>query len=224
MGVVEWTSGQHSVNIFKKKMIFIPINYHLHWSLCVLINPGAISSDPEYDGILPVILYLDSLGLERKEVEFHIEKWFNDEWNHIHADYKSLFMEVTMHRLRPTVAKQTNSNGCGVFTLMFVHAASTMISLLIEYKISIHGIHKFLEFIENLKHLKFDLKKDILRMRNEYQKFIQWTASVWQKSLKSNQGTKSGGKGKETNITATKAEVGRDGGTSMKVNDEDSGI
>eukprot|EP00536_Pseudo-nitzschia_multiseries_P010599 jgi/Psemu1/26436/gm1.26436_g len=117
MGVAKWTSGKCSVNIFKKKMIFIPINYHLHWSLCVLINPGTISSDPEYNaGLLPIFLYPNSLDLERKEVELHIEKWLNNEWNCIHAeDHKSSFMEVTMHRLRQNVAKQTNSNGCGVF-------------------------------------------------------------------------------------------------------------
>eukprot|EP00536_Pseudo-nitzschia_multiseries_P016311 jgi/Psemu1/45744/gm1.45744_g len=79
--------GKHSVNIIKKKMMFIPINYHLYWSLCVLINLGAISSGPEYkNGLLSILLYLHSLGLERKEVELHVEKWLNNEWNPIHAN------------------------------------------------------------------------------------------------------------------------------------------
>ena len=36
--IVQWTKNR---NIFSKKLIFIPINKtYLHWSLCVVVNPG----------------------------------------------------------------------------------------------------------------------------------------------------------------------------------------
>jgi Ulp1 family protease len=33
-----------------KKYIFIPINQRLHWSLCVVVNPGAILNEVEEYG------------------------------------------------------------------------------------------------------------------------------------------------------------------------------
>ena len=33
-----WTKR---INIFEKDLVFIPINEDLHWSLAVIVNPGA---------------------------------------------------------------------------------------------------------------------------------------------------------------------------------------
>lgn len=41
--VAKWTA-RRKINIFEKKFVFIPINDYLHWSLCVVVNPGKIEN------------------------------------------------------------------------------------------------------------------------------------------------------------------------------------
>ena len=41
--VASWTSKKN-INVFQKKLIFIPVNADLHWSLCVVVNPGLIAN------------------------------------------------------------------------------------------------------------------------------------------------------------------------------------
>jgi len=41
--VSSWTAKK-SINIFKKKFVFIPVNADLHWSLCVVVNAGLIAN------------------------------------------------------------------------------------------------------------------------------------------------------------------------------------
>jgi len=41
--VASWTVNK-KINVFEKKLIFIPINANLHWSLCVVVNPGLIAN------------------------------------------------------------------------------------------------------------------------------------------------------------------------------------
>ena len=42
-GVASWTlRKKRKIHVFKKKLIFIPVNKDLHWSLCVIVNPGLI--------------------------------------------------------------------------------------------------------------------------------------------------------------------------------------
>ena len=42
--VASWTAKK-KINIFEKKFIFIPVNADLHWSLCVVVNPGLIANN-----------------------------------------------------------------------------------------------------------------------------------------------------------------------------------
>jgi Ulp1 family protease len=38
-----WTkSRKKTIYVFEKKFLFIPINDDLHWSLCVVVNPGVV--------------------------------------------------------------------------------------------------------------------------------------------------------------------------------------
>ena len=37
--VASWTVNTKT-NVFKKRLIFLPINADIHWSLCVVVNPG----------------------------------------------------------------------------------------------------------------------------------------------------------------------------------------
>ena len=41
--VASWTANKN-INVFQKKLVFIPVNADLHWSLCVVVNPGLIAN------------------------------------------------------------------------------------------------------------------------------------------------------------------------------------
>jgi hypothetical protein len=81
--VVSWTK-RRKINIFEKKFIFIPINDYLHWSLCVVVNPGKIENAYGDDEVrsgetdAPFLLFLDSLRAHQKnKVKGHIYSWLN---------------------------------------------------------------------------------------------------------------------------------------------------
>ena len=80
---MSWTAKKN-INIFEKKFIFIPINKDLHWSLCVVVNPGAIENASKEDRqnlTVPCLIFMDSLNLHKKEtVRKNIQKWLNAEW------------------------------------------------------------------------------------------------------------------------------------------------
>ena len=40
--VAYWTVNTKT-NVFKKRLIFLPINADVHWSLCLVVNPGLIA-------------------------------------------------------------------------------------------------------------------------------------------------------------------------------------
>jgi Ulp1 family protease len=87
--VESWTSKKN-IDIFQKKMIFIPINKSLHWSLCVVMNPIDIVSNfekPQGHGSndpFPCILFLDSLKAHEKQVVAkQIHCWLNAEWERL---------------------------------------------------------------------------------------------------------------------------------------------
>ena len=42
--VSSWTANKN-INVFKKRLIFVPVNADLHWSLCVVVNPGLIANN-----------------------------------------------------------------------------------------------------------------------------------------------------------------------------------
>jgi Ulp1 family protease len=44
--VESWTVNKN-INVFQKKLIFIPVNADLHWSMCVVVNPGIIANSYE---------------------------------------------------------------------------------------------------------------------------------------------------------------------------------
>jgi len=82
--VEKWTA-KRGINVFKKKFIFIPINDALHWSLCVVVNPGDIHKNGD-DDPMSCLLFLDSLKAHRKsKVSNQVRKWLNSEWNRVHG-------------------------------------------------------------------------------------------------------------------------------------------
>lgn len=84
-GVESWTAKKN-IDVFKKKLIFIPINMTLHWSLCVVLNPGAIMNDgggkeDRSSRRIPCMLFFDSLNMHRKaRVRDAVISWLNSEW------------------------------------------------------------------------------------------------------------------------------------------------
>lgn len=87
--VMSWTSRK-KLDIFQKKFIFIPINKDLHWSLCVVVNPGAAENSFEEDEAkkaklsLPCLIFFDSLNLHRKKtIRTNLQKWLNAEWKRL---------------------------------------------------------------------------------------------------------------------------------------------
>ena len=81
--VLSWTEKK-DINIFEKKLIFIPVHADLHWSLLVVVNPGQIAN--VYNDDIPetedhsFILFLDSLKMHNQHVYAdHIRQWLNSE-------------------------------------------------------------------------------------------------------------------------------------------------
>lgn len=82
--VASWTRRK-KINIFSKKLIFVPIAKQFHWSLCVVVNPGALvdagNRGPTKDDPLSCMIFLDSLRMHDKfTVAKHIRYWLNNEW------------------------------------------------------------------------------------------------------------------------------------------------
>lgn len=91
-GVSRWTTKKN-IDIFSKTFIFIPINESLHWSLCVVCNPGEFRNAAKYydgdqsqkkalaESLMPCILFMDSLKAHRKmRVASVVRKWLNFKW------------------------------------------------------------------------------------------------------------------------------------------------
>jgi len=78
--VSSWTAKKN-INVFKKRLVFLPINESLHWSLCVIVNPGSINCN---GNDLSCILFLDSLKAHRKgRISKYVRDWLNYEWKRL---------------------------------------------------------------------------------------------------------------------------------------------
>lgn len=88
--VASWTRRK-KINIFEKKFIFIPINKSMHWSLCVVVNPGAIVERGDHertkDDPLSCMIFMDSLRMHNKKtIAGTIRNWLNSEWRRMYKD------------------------------------------------------------------------------------------------------------------------------------------
>lgn len=85
--VTKWTAKK-GINVFEKKFVFIPINETLHWSLCVVVNPGHINDRADEDP-MACLLFLDSLKAhKKKKVARKVREWLNSEWKRIKSEEK----------------------------------------------------------------------------------------------------------------------------------------
>jgi Ulp1 family protease len=102
--VAKWTVNKE-INIFKKKMILIPVNQDKHWSLCAIINAGYI----DYNGVqlyaeafqVPVLVHLDSLNLHSMtEISNNIKTWLNAEYSREkNCQDSTIFNNITIHNV-----------------------------------------------------------------------------------------------------------------------------
>lgn len=121
-GVQKWTERK-GIDIFEKRLIFVPVNKSLHWSLAVIVNPGYIIPhcdrvDRAPDGKLedihieqfhdkprPVILFFDSLKCHPKAtVAGQLRRWLNAEWKRKKGESNRdspLFTKTTMEVISP---------------------------------------------------------------------------------------------------------------------------
>eukprot|EP00536_Pseudo-nitzschia_multiseries_P008300 jgi/Psemu1/257073/estExt_Genewise1Plus.C_2090059 len=141
-GVKSWTARKN-INIFEKKLIFIPVNKSLHWSLCVIVNPGAIipSVDDDDEGTgerdrpLPCMLFFDSLNMHRKDlVRKYLEKWLNYEWKRMKDPDLEPFNKHTCQIYDPQVPRQNNGSDCGVFVCRYAFAMFQLRELKFSYR------------------------------------------------------------------------------------------
>ena len=85
--VKSWTTRK-DIDIFGKKLVFIPINDSGHWSLLVVVNAGLIKKKKadENTGSIPCILFFDSLKKHNARLfSRYIRNWLNYIWNHNHT-------------------------------------------------------------------------------------------------------------------------------------------
>jgi hypothetical protein len=86
--VENWTS-KRGVDVFTKCVVLIPIVEDLHWSLCVLLNPGQVMNALNTEAIsehdpLGCILFFDSLKAHKIDhVRDNIIRWLNSEWDRL---------------------------------------------------------------------------------------------------------------------------------------------
>jgi hypothetical protein len=63
----------------------------MHWSLCVIVNPGAIVDGGNQartkDDPLSCMIFMDSLRMHNKDtVARHVRKWLNNEWQRMNNE------------------------------------------------------------------------------------------------------------------------------------------
>ncbi|KAI3945999.1 hypothetical protein MKX01_024755 [Papaver californicum] len=80
--VRKWT---RKVNLFEKDYIFIPINFHHHWSLIIICHPGEVAKakgeDVENPVKVPCILHMNSIEGSHRGIMKVIQSYLWEEWN-----------------------------------------------------------------------------------------------------------------------------------------------
>ena len=105
-GVGEWAmpwAANRGIDLFQKRLVFVPVNQDLHWSLAVLVNPGAVTFSLPTGGRhaqsdtslpMPCILTMDSLSGQHcaYTVSSDLRRWLNLHWESLgyHKVYKRM--------------------------------------------------------------------------------------------------------------------------------------
>eukprot|EP00977_Amphora_coffeiformis_P006932 scaffold1511_cov170-Amphora_coffeaeformis.AAC.3 len=193
-GVQKWTERK-GIDVFQKRLIFVPVNKTMHWSLAVIVNPGEIDDHCDLvercvfpldktvsaavdDRPCPVILFFDSLKCHpRKTVAKNLRKWLNAEWKRKMGGRKDArenpFTKDTMKVLTPGAPAQENAYDCGVFTCRNAFA----ITMLKDRKFSYTELQSADDFFEEVFVYDHD---DIERIRNDMLLLIERLSKMYQ--------------------------------------------
>ncbi len=188
-----WTAKK-GINIFEKKFIFVPVNKSLHWSLCVVVNPGANDPDCDLstDEECPCMLFLDSLKAHRKnEVANKIRLWLNSEWKRLNKGDTNRFTDRNMPVYDPRgMSLSSFIRLCLVFLLysrargFFVSSIPGQLLGLRRFRLSLCFCHVPTEahvremkeegaaIVTESKEFQFDMD-DIHRIRNELRTLLE---------------------------------------------------
>jgi hypothetical protein len=190
--VRSWTARKH-IDIFQKKLIFIPICQSLHWSLCVVVNPGAIlnasNNEASPDDPLPCMIFLDSLKAhEKSRVQTHVMKWLNAEWIRLKKEEDEThtgirFTKKTFPIFDP-VGKLASCNQitlrlllCGVFSYYFLSQSPTKTTDgTVEFSFVVMAIPCISFAIENSLTPKQDLTLPIWKLASAHLEALLLTA------------------------------------------------
>jgi len=115
----------------------LTVNKDLHWSLCVVANPGMIlehkkrvregrlsQDERELDKPFPCLLMLDSLGCHNsREIAGTVRGWLNFEWDRRNINKKGevLFTRESMIATKPGLPKQPNGYDCGIYVCRYTY-------------------------------------------------------------------------------------------------------
>ncbi|BDA46428.1 probable Sentrin-specific protease 7 at N-terminal half [Coccomyxa sp. Obi] len=127
--VKKWTKA---LDIFEKDFLFVPIHDHLHWSLLIVCNPGADSSDTSKT---PCMLHLDSMsgghaitGLKKALCAFLTLEWDRKvleggnsmpaKWVAANPDAPQRNFELLAKKVK--LPMQDNHCDCGLFLLTYL--------------------------------------------------------------------------------------------------------
>jgi sentrin-specific protease 7 len=191
--VKRWTE-KRGVDVFSKRFIFIPINKTLHWSLCVVVNPGAIVAHRNRllddsnsntadllsdDDPFPCILFFDSLQAHAKgRCAKLVRTWLNSEWKRLHPQQmeQSPFDVKSMRLYTPKIPYQNNSWDCGVYVCRYMYAmyllrSHTFTYSEVGYSRNAEGT-MFVDLITKNAAFRFD-GEDIVRIRYEFMTLIE---------------------------------------------------
>ena len=118
----KWLKG---IDIFKKKLLIIPINNEKHWFLFVIFNPGYFRIKTETVKFLDIskgcIYYFDSLSYSPKPFVPHIRKFLHDQslLENLQSNLNH-FEEKKFPLVNVNCPKQTDGNSCGCFVLQYI--------------------------------------------------------------------------------------------------------
>jgi len=108
------------VDIFSKKVLFIPVNDHSHWVLLMICNPGLFSNEETP----PYAVIFDSIrgNVRTKRVLKTIRLYLQEEWKATRQDVDDIAKPITAKSLpgfAPRVPPQRNQCDCGVFLVEY---------------------------------------------------------------------------------------------------------
>jgi Ulp1 family protease len=72
------------LDVFAKKMLFIPVCIGSHWSLFVAVNAGSVTAakSASKETQVPAMIIMDSLRVHDYEsISSHIRSWLDNKWN-----------------------------------------------------------------------------------------------------------------------------------------------